>query len=271
MLNVSSPYYLLGHSWGVVYSEIAGLIYRSEKVENEFYITEITKGAYGAVDMKLDVNSKYQIGDKLIYEMKRFQKLDSTEDVFNVVLIAGQCHFCRDYIAETKNGKRSFCYTCNKVHQRWTSKNRSWAYRRRSGLVPAIPDKKCLQCNKTFIPARSSAKFCSSKCRLQCHRAKKSPAPSSVKVLEVLFDPNREDRYKGRSVEWFKAWGSQMCLSTADRTDKDIKELVKFATIFKKDENWKKYYPDLSWEDFCLEVFKKPAAWIDHWLNNFKK
>ena len=179
MLNVSSPYSLLGHSWGLVYSEIAGLIYRSEKVENEFYITEIIRGAYGAyLDIELHKKGKYFKGDKFIFEIKQFQKWDKTEHQYNVVLIAGQCHFCNDFIAETKNGKRKFCYTCNKVHQRWTSKHRSWSYRRRSGIVPAIPDKKCQQCNKTFIPARSSAKFCSSKCRLQCHRANKSPAPS---------------------------------------------------------------------------------------------
>lgn len=176
MINVSSPYSLLGHCWGLVYSEIAGLIYRSEKVENDLYITEVIQGAYGAIDMKLDLDSKYQIGDKFIFEIKQFRKWDKTEHQYNIVLIAGQCHFCRDYIAETKNGKRKFCYTCAKEHQRWLSKDRSWCYRRRSGLVPP-PDKVCQHCNKKFISLRSSGKFCSSKCRLQCHRANKSPAP----------------------------------------------------------------------------------------------
>ena len=36
----------------------------------------------------------------------------------------------------------------------------------------------CKQCDQFFLPKRSTAIFCSSKCRLQCHRANKSPAPS---------------------------------------------------------------------------------------------
>ncbi len=36
----------------------------------------------------------------------------------------------------------------------------------------------CKQCDQFFLPKRSTAVFCSSKCRLQCHRANKSPAPS---------------------------------------------------------------------------------------------
>ena len=37
----------------------------------------------------------------------------------------------------------------------------------------------CKQCDQFFLPKRSTAVFCSSKCRLQCHRANKSPAPSA--------------------------------------------------------------------------------------------
>ena len=36
----------------------------------------------------------------------------------------------------------------------------------------------CKQCDQFFLPKRSTAVFCSSKCRLQCHRASKSPAAS---------------------------------------------------------------------------------------------
>ena len=36
----------------------------------------------------------------------------------------------------------------------------------------------CKQCDQFFLPKRSTAVFCSPKCRLQCHRASKSPAAS---------------------------------------------------------------------------------------------
>ena len=79
--------------------------------------------------------------------------------------------------------------------------------------------------------------------------------------LESLFDPDREDRYKGKSVEWFKEYGSKMAESTAFRTDTDCRGLVATVIELHKDDYWKKINPD--WNDFCLEVFKKPAKWVD--------
>ena len=34
----------------------------------------------------------------------------------------------------------------------------------------------CKECDQFFLPKRSTATFCSSRCRLRCHRANKSPA-----------------------------------------------------------------------------------------------
>lgn len=79
--------------------------------------------------------------------------------------------------------------------------------------------------------------------------------------LESLFDPDREDRYKGKSVKWFKEYGSKMAESTAFRTDTDCRGLVATVIELHKDDYWKKINPD--WNDFCLEVFKKPAKWVD--------
>ena len=33
---------------------------------------------------------------------------------------------------------------------------------------------------------------------------------------------------------------------------------------------WKKFYPDLTWNEFCLEVFHRPASWIDDVIKSVK-
>jgi hypothetical protein len=82
-----------------------------------------------------------------------------------------------------------------------------------------------------------------------------------IEDLESLFDPDRKDRYTGKSIKWFKDYGSKMAESTAFRTDTDCRGLVATVIELHKDDYWKKINPD--WNDFCLEVFKKPAKWVD--------
>ena len=82
-----------------------------------------------------------------------------------------------------------------------------------------------------------------------------------IEDLESLFDPDRKDRYTGKSIKWFKEYGSKMAESTAFRTDTDCRGLVATVIELHKDDYWKKINPD--WNDFCLEVFKKPAKWVD--------
>jgi len=117
----------------------------------------------------------------------------------------------------------------------------------------------CKQCLESFIPKRSTATFYSSKCRLKCHRANKSPAPSYVKDLEVYFDPNRADWYKYQSVEWFKEYGSKIAESTAFKADTCTKAIVGSILQLQANDYWKKFYPDLKWNEFYLEVIHRPA------------
>ena len=79
--------------------------------------------------------------------------------------------------------------------------------------------------------------------------------------LESLFDPDREDRYKGKSVKWFKEYGSKMAESTAFKTDSDCRGLVATVIELHKNNYWKKINPD--WDEFCLEVFKRPSDWVE--------
>ena len=59
----------------------------------------------------------------------------------------------------------------NEYQKQWIRK------KRKKHIKPVM----CKQCDQFFVPKRSTAVFCSSKCRLQCHRANKSPAPSLLK------------------------------------------------------------------------------------------
>jgi len=82
-----------------------------------------------------------------------------------------------------------------------------------------------------------------------------------IQDLESLFDPNRKDRYTGKSVEWFKEYGSKMAESTAFKTDSDCRGLVATVIELHKNDYWKRINPD--WDEFCLEVFKRPSDWVE--------
>lgn len=82
-----------------------------------------------------------------------------------------------------------------------------------------------------------------------------------IQDLESLFDPDRKDRYTGKSVEWFKEYGSKMAESTAFKTDSDCRGLVATVIELHKNDYWKKINPN--WDEFCLEVFKRPSDWVE--------
>ena len=82
-----------------------------------------------------------------------------------------------------------------------------------------------------------------------------------IKDLETLFDPNRQNRYQGKSVEWFQEYGSKMAESTAFKTDSDCRGLVATVIELHKNDYWKKINPN--WDEFCLEVFKRPSDWVE--------
>ena len=82
-----------------------------------------------------------------------------------------------------------------------------------------------------------------------------------IEDLESLFDPDRKDRYTGKSIEWFQEYGSKMAESTAFKTDSDCRGLVATVIELHKNNYWKKINPD--WDEFCLEVFKRPSVWVE--------
>lgn len=82
-----------------------------------------------------------------------------------------------------------------------------------------------------------------------------------IEDLESLFDPDRKDRYTGKSIEWFQEYGSKMAESTAFKTDSDCRGLVATVIELHKNDYWKKINPD--WDEFCLEVFKRPSDWVE--------
>lgn len=82
-----------------------------------------------------------------------------------------------------------------------------------------------------------------------------------IQDLESLFDPDRKDRYTGKSIEWFQEYGSKMAESTAFKTDSDCRGLVATVIELHKNDYWKRINPD--WDEFCLEVFKRPSDWVE--------
>jgi len=82
-----------------------------------------------------------------------------------------------------------------------------------------------------------------------------------IEDLESLFDPDRKDRYTGKSIEWFQEYGSKMAESTAFKTDSDCRGLVATVIELHKNDYWKKINPN--WDEFCLEVFKRPSDWVE--------
>ena len=64
------------------------------------------------------------------------------------------------------------CTYCERDHQRSFARNRSRRYRQRHGLVKHLPIQQCAQCGWLFEPKRSTARFCSTTCRVKAHRIK---------------------------------------------------------------------------------------------------
>jgi len=64
------------------------------------------------------------------------------------------------------------CNVCQLRRKRAASRHASWLHRRRSGQVKAGVAE-CQHCGDLFDQERSTAKFCSTKCRVAAHRASK--------------------------------------------------------------------------------------------------
>ena len=79
-----------------------------------------------------------------------------------------QCRTC----GRAMVGGHDDCRYCRRDHERKQSADRSRRYRQRHGLVKHLPIQQCAQCGWLFEPKRSTARFCSSTCRVKAHRIK---------------------------------------------------------------------------------------------------
>ena len=61
------------------------------------------------------------------------------------------------------------CNVCKQIKAKEASRKSSWLHRRKTGQVKAGVAE-CQHCGKLFDQIRSTAKFCSSKCRVAAHR-----------------------------------------------------------------------------------------------------
>jgi endogenous inhibitor of DNA gyrase (YacG/DUF329 family) len=64
------------------------------------------------------------------------------------------------------------CNYCERDRGRRSSASRSRLYRRRHGIVQDQFSETCPVCGKVFLPKRSTARFCSTTCRVKAHRTK---------------------------------------------------------------------------------------------------
>ena len=66
------------------------------------------------------------------------------------------------------------CKNCRLDHERAMTRNAAKRRRRAKGEVTTPSVKACVVCGTDFEPKRSTAKFCSTKCRVSAHRSKSS-------------------------------------------------------------------------------------------------
>jgi hypothetical protein len=87
------------------------------------------------------------------------------------VAMQGSCPACGTLIAANR-GKP--CAACKVERKRAKHREFSRSYRRRHGLVQSFGIESCSHCGEVFSPKRSTARFCSARCRVAAHRADRS-------------------------------------------------------------------------------------------------
>ena len=153
------PGYACGHDWNefIEALEKAGL----EKDESPFGWSQILhprttlwrskdEGPYDIVTVELT-----HIGQSIFGPFKDHRRFIKTE-----------CSRCgRAMVADD-----GVCRYCKRDAQRRQSATRSRLYRRRHGIVKDRFLDTCPVCGKEFRPKRSTARFCSTTCRVKAHR-----------------------------------------------------------------------------------------------------
>ena len=86
------------------------------------------------------------------------------------------CPHCKALVANLP-GKwasplQQVCCSCQLEHRRILAARAARIRRRRSGEVTTPPVMQCAECGEDFLPKRSTAKFCSARCRVANHRSR---------------------------------------------------------------------------------------------------
>ena len=125
-----------------------------------------------------------------VKEIRTGTDADGTEFIawtrYGVALIGGpyerqhvayktSCWKCGCDAANLFSGRgpiQSACVNCRRDHHRAMHNLAARRRRRASGEVTTPSTKPCETCGESFSPKRSTARFCSTKCRVAAHRAK---------------------------------------------------------------------------------------------------
>ena len=101
--------------------------------------------------------------------------------ILEKVLTLQRCHTCGEEMLRdpySRSWKADHCQTCNREIKRSSNRKAAKTYRINNGLVKTLLFVECAHCGNRFVPKRSTATFCSTKCRVANHRATQSnPAP----------------------------------------------------------------------------------------------
>ena len=81
------------------------------------------------------------------------------------------CSTCDELMLKSLSaGGDRLCRQCQREERRAAERKASMAYRIRHGLKKTPESTQCAECGATFSPKRSTAKYCSSYCRVRAHR-----------------------------------------------------------------------------------------------------
>lgn len=91
-------------------------------------------------------------------------------------LVQGDCETCGELMLRDPNSRswRSHhCQGCLRALKRESNLKAAREYRIRNGLVKVTDCMNCAHCGEAFKPQRSTARFCSTRCRVAAHRAQR--------------------------------------------------------------------------------------------------
>ena len=159
-----TPHSACGHRWEL----IEPMLRQREAVPRQ---SDTFRGCWSAVKGIRTVHDKH--GEWLAWVVYGRALLGGDYEI-NMVARRTTCPHCgRDAanLDEYASPLQRVCRNCRLDHKRALDRLAAKRRRRRSGEVVDRAEATCAHCGETFTPKRSTAQFCSTRCRVAAHRA----------------------------------------------------------------------------------------------------